>query len=518
MKKLVALLLAALMLSAMSFALAEDKVTITAFQYELPNQEIDFANLWYFKKIEELTNVHVEFQEVKEADFNTQVGLMFASGDYSDVIIRGTVDIEEYGVTQKILIPLDAYLEKDMPNYFSRLGMNNAGASIPASDGQSYYVGYLVAQNVNHNPTWYINKTWLDKLGLAVPTTVDELTAVLKAFKTSDPNGNGLADEIPFSGSTYSAGVPTENFVTQFSLFGVPYNINYVNINKGDKVGFLSDLPGFRAALEWMHSLYADGLMDPECFTQDSNLWASKVNANQVGYMTYLRLKNTALTNPDTIQNWVSILPPASPDYGAAVSAILEVPEQGARLTVANEHVDETLKWLDAQLETTMMLTAINGPLDDKGPIPQTMKLNDAGKYEVISVPENNGLYQIVPVTCGQFFAPGDYYTPIYNMPPHRLERYKDSQTYLAAGVLEGKSFEFLSKLSIPKISGDIATERANLFTELDKFMQESITNFIINGVTDASYTEFTGNLMNLKVDRYVEIYQNAYDAYLANN
>ena len=44
-----------------------------------------------------------------------------------------------------------------------------------------------------------INKAWLDKLGLQVPTTWDELENVLKAFKTQDPNGNGQADEIPMN-------------------------------------------------------------------------------------------------------------------------------------------------------------------------------------------------------------------------------------------------------------------------------------------------------------------------------
>ena len=42
-----------------------------------------------------------------------------------------------------------------------------------------------------------INKVWLDKLGLAIPTTIQELKDVLIAFKTQDPNGNGIADEIP---------------------------------------------------------------------------------------------------------------------------------------------------------------------------------------------------------------------------------------------------------------------------------------------------------------------------------
>ena len=87
-------------------------------------------------------------------------------------------------MTQGLLLPLDEYLTEDiMPNYVSRLNLNNAGDSIPASDGKSYYIGYLVAQNVNHNGTWYINKTLLDELGLAVPTTIDEYTEVMRAFK-----------------------------------------------------------------------------------------------------------------------------------------------------------------------------------------------------------------------------------------------------------------------------------------------------------------------------------------------
>lgn len=45
----------------------------------------------------------------------------------------------------------------------------------------------------------FINRAWLDRLGLAVPTTWDELKHVLIAFRDQDPNGNGKADEIPFA-------------------------------------------------------------------------------------------------------------------------------------------------------------------------------------------------------------------------------------------------------------------------------------------------------------------------------
>lgn len=48
--------------------------------------------------------------------------------------------------------------------------------------------------------TPFINKAWLDRLGLEIPTTVDEWYEVLKAFKEQDANGNGDPnDEIPLT-------------------------------------------------------------------------------------------------------------------------------------------------------------------------------------------------------------------------------------------------------------------------------------------------------------------------------
>src|SRR5699024_41996 len=48
---------------------------------------------------------------------------------------------------------------------------------------------------------FWINKTWLDNLGLEMPTTLDEFYDVLVAFRDQDANGNGDPnDEIPFAG------------------------------------------------------------------------------------------------------------------------------------------------------------------------------------------------------------------------------------------------------------------------------------------------------------------------------
>lgn len=502
MKKLVSLFLAVMLLVTMSgIALAEEKINLTAFQYSLENQNVDFANLWFFQELEEKTGIHVDFQVVKDADWTTQLNLMFAVPDeMTDMILRNSVDVEEYGVTQGLLMPLDEYLTEDiMPNYVSRLNLNNAGDSIPASDGKSYYIGYLVAQNVNHEPTWYINKTLLAELNLEVPTTIDEYTEVLRAFKAA-----GI--KYPYSASFTDFG--PESIWAQFASFGVPMTMNlFADIDENDKVVYLGDLPGFRPAVEWLHTLYVEGLMDPESLTQDSNLWAGKVNAGEVASFNYLRLINTALT-PETYANFESILPPAAEGCKVTVPQILEIPTAGAYLTSTNANPEASLKWIDAQLETETMMIAANGKMGEQ------MIINEEGKYEVINVPENNGLYDFVPVAMGQFFAPGEYYTQIYQMAPHRVERYEDSQWYAEAGVLQNKSFQYLRDLS--KMSNGDAIECNLIFTELKKFMQESVIDFIKNGVTDASWEEFQNTAKGIGVERYIELYQNAYDAYLA--
>ena len=40
----------------------------------------------------------------------------------------------------------------------------------------------------------WIRKDWLDKLGLDVPKTLDDVVEVARAFKNDDPDGNGVDD------------------------------------------------------------------------------------------------------------------------------------------------------------------------------------------------------------------------------------------------------------------------------------------------------------------------------------
>jgi putative aldouronate transport system substrate-binding protein len=67
-------------------------------------------------------------------------------------------------------------------------------------DGSIYSLPYIQPDTLDTSVRYYINKNWLQRLGLTVPKTVDELTEVLRQFKTRDANGNGNSnDELPWA-------------------------------------------------------------------------------------------------------------------------------------------------------------------------------------------------------------------------------------------------------------------------------------------------------------------------------
>lgn len=500
---------------------------LTVFQWEVGNQNVDFENLWFYNQLEEKTNVKVKWEPVKEADWSTKLNQMLISGSYPDVIVRGEIDVENYGVSQGILVPISDYnMEANMPNYYPRLAMNNSGEALVATDGKMYKVGYLVAQNVNHDANHYINKKWLDNLNLEVPTTIEELKTVLLAFRDQDANGNGDAkDEIPFSAGGAEGGLihQTQGIYPHFASFGVPLQRwVYASVQPDNTVVFPGFIPGFREACEYLNFCYTEGLLDPEAFEQAEGAVNDKVNADRVGYTTYLRTKNTAW-NADVIGNWISITPPKADGFEVSVPRILEVPQvAGTVITKTNPDIERTLRWLDAQFEMDTMMTSANGPLelDDDATLNAVcangapLVKNAEGKYEVAYVPENDGLYKIVPVLCGQFYSPGDIYSGTFVMPPHRQERFETSKQYEDAGVLEVRSYDYLRSFS--KLPAEESDERARLFTDIETFMKDKVTDMILNGVTDAKWESFQTEAKGVGVERYVELFQKGYDEYLA--
>lgn len=236
-----------------------------------------------------------------------------------------------------------------------------------------------------------------------MPSTLEELTETLRAFRNRDPNGNGLRNEVPLECTLDDNNTGIYNL---FSFFGLPMNAEFVRINPEGRVSVCPTEESFREGLEWLHQLYQEELLGVDFISQGSNIWAARVNEGNTGMFSYWRLQNTAL-DPTVAKSYEIMLPVSKQEQRSIMSRNMDIIEFGAALTTDNTHIEESLKWLDAQFETETMLISQNGAMGEM------LEKREDGRYEVKYVPAGNELYQTVPVICGQFFAPAEYYESV---------------------------------------------------------------------------------------------------------
>ena len=283
MKKL-ALVLAALMVFASVPAMADFNETglpitneKTTFSLMIDDSGMPEDKLIY-DILEEQTNVHVELNLAPYQLQLERMGIALNAGDYNDVIagwLLGTKDVLDLGMNQGVFLPLEDLIAKYAPNIQEVLEIPGVRASMTLPDGHIYTIPYVVSEpEATFKP--YINQVWLERLGLEMPKTPEDLKNVLIAFRDQDANGNGdPSDEIPFSGdpNNLSLGMLA-------GWWGVDANSGnsdypYFALVDG-KIQFNANKPEYKQFIEYFADLYAEGLIDPEIFTQDLETWKAK--------------------------------------------------------------------------------------------------------------------------------------------------------------------------------------------------------------------------------------------------
>ena len=486
------------------YPIVNEPVTITVM---LAIRDVDSLmppnDMPMIRELEEKTGIHVEWEVIKASDWDTKLNLMFASGEYPDIILSANsiVDDEEYGVTQQLLIPVDGLTEKYMPTYMERIAMedDDPTAGLAASDGKKYSVGYLVGQNISTNQHFFINQTWLDNLDLDTPTSLDELTDVLRAFKTGDPNGNGTADEVPLE-----MGLDTGFYSVRYMLpmFGVPCDPDkWIFLDDNKQVQLTAAQDGFRECMEWLNMLYKEDLLDPEVISQDINTIETKLKEGNVGFFTCWRM--TAMGLDDGVaKDSVLYLPVAPEGSSASLYRYLELAKNGAYITAGNTHVPESMRWLDALLDTETMFALYYGQEGDAW-----VYNEENGKIDSIIL-DTTGIRDCLDCNT-LFFAPGTYISDVFNMSSQRIEKTEYCEQYEAAGVIQKYSNDYLdlAPLTSDQIQSSSLTE-----TDINNAVVENIAAFITNGVTDDSWNAFVKLFENMGAADYVKMYQDAID------
>jgi putative aldouronate transport system substrate-binding protein len=139
---------------------------------------------------------------------------------------------------------------------------------------------YWIPQNLSYEREGgQIRQDWLDKLGLQMPKTQAEYLAVLRAFRDRDPNGNGIADELPTGGRQGARWMDH-----LFNMYGIAMYEGYPDwdIYNGE-LTYSAVTQNAKDALIFMNQLYTEKLIDPETFLNDKSGWEGKIHSGKAG-------------------------------------------------------------------------------------------------------------------------------------------------------------------------------------------------------------------------------------------
>ncbi len=269
-----------------TYPIVKQKINISIMTPAPADSTTNYDTNAFTKELEAKTNIHINWQLV-QSNFVEKVNLVVASGQYPDVIDPGvgatsrlSKSTELQLGSQGILLPLENYINSDMPNYKKILSSNTDLKKLMTTPDKHIYNLTMINQSyhVTYPEKMWMNSTWLKNLGLSMPTTTDEFETVLKAFKSSDPNKDGKADEIPLSTCKSGSNINLDGFIMNAFTY-TPASTDRLYLKDG-KVTMSAVQSGFKDGLKYLNKLYKEGLINPESFTQDQK---TQVNINESG-------------------------------------------------------------------------------------------------------------------------------------------------------------------------------------------------------------------------------------------
>ncbi|MFJ8933149.1 extracellular solute-binding protein [Streptomyces sp. NPDC102364] len=237
---------------------------------------------WLFwKELAKRTRVTLKPVDVPLADYEKKRGVLIGSGDAPFLIPKTYHPSEVAFVSSGAILPVSDYVNL-MPNFRAKVKqwkLEPEIDSIRQSDGK-YYLLPGLHEKVKSGYSMSLRTDILDKHGLALPTTWDEVYDVLKALKEEYPGKYPMTDR--WSTNTPFPCGALFQYLAQ--AYGVRAGWSYDNISydgKAKKFVFTPTQDGYRAMVEYLRKLVAEKLLDPEAFTQQDDQAVQKLLAEK---------------------------------------------------------------------------------------------------------------------------------------------------------------------------------------------------------------------------------------------
>ena len=480
-----------------------ENITVSMFLQDSADQAIS-TDLPIIQEITKRTGVNFEFVAAPntEDQFREKFNVTVASGDIPDIMVSTYRDDMMKVAEQGTFAALDDYIDQYAPNLKKILDENpDYIRDIRASDGNIYFLPFIGA--VKTFKVWMLRGDWLDKLGLEVPVTLDDWYHVLKAFKEQDPNGNGEADEIPYTTRNTQAGVLA--FMEAFGISGFEANEQFF-IEDG-QVKYAYTDPRCKEALEFINKLYSEGLIDSEYATNDTNVWLSRLTNEVSGACQDTTARAYSLgtqvraANADSDAYFVVVAPPKGPDGTQMTTSQMQAIRGFTAISADSPYIKEIVQLFDyfySEEGSLLMNFGIEGEtytMENGKPTYTENIANDSQGRSILSM---------------------------LNIYGHREWAYKQDIGYEDALLDETyvnyrNDMEQYIRPTIPALSFTEEEREVinSTYTEIQTYKDEMINKFIMGKEPLDNFDSFVQTLKNMGIDDVLAVEQAAYDRYV---
>ena len=329
---------------------SEKPITLDIFFVHHKRGEV-YDNDWPVEKhAGNVTNVSLNNVTPKDGTIDIAAfNLLLANGEMPDIVggkgLR--TQFNTHG-PKGMFVPLNDLIEEHAPHIHQYFQENpEIIQAVSAGDGNLYHIPYI--PDGKFGRAYYIRTDWLKQLGLEIPDTVEDLYHVLKAFKNDDPNGNGIADEIPYF---VRSRFELVRLVTLWDARSTGTDTAHDFYVKNGKIrhGYLEE--NYRVGIRNIAKWYSEGLIDADVYDRRGDVRKELLGSN-VGGMTHDWFASTASYNDrlaDTIEGFEfsPIAPPKTPS-GKRIEEHrrIAIKPGGWAITSNNQSPIETIKYFD---------------------------------------------------------------------------------------------------------------------------------------------------------------------------
>ncbi len=479
--------------------------------------------------------VEIEWDLMSDS-LGEKVGVLIGGNQLPDAFIAvgfSQNDINEYG-GDGTFIDLTPYITAEtMPNLTAIFEKHpEIKAGITQADGKIYGLpsGELMgtaAIGADDDLSIYavpefsmINKTWLDELGLEVPTNLTELHDALVAFRDNDLAGKaGAGATIPMSTGYDQWCWGQEIFYAGFGFTNFTSDICFDLLAKPDgSVEFVSATTPYRDAVTYFHDWYAEGLMDLEMFSQSTSQLIAKVSQGRVGVTTWWEIKEIAGDHTDDFVFLPPMFGPEGTDYAETRNLTIRsgpgVTSGNLNITSACGNPELLLKYFDQWYDPETVMQLQYGPIGiyftekDANGVWQVITDDEAKEKFGKSAGELKAQYEVY----GPRLILAEYYNSIFYMEDRATQRLHDIEEqwmpYVESPVSYPNDVTFTNEeLEV------IARYKADFTSQVAEYEGTWLKN---GGPTDAEWDAYLNMLRdNCGMDRLLAVYQDAYTRYL---